>query len=377
MASIIVKCIERCNAQCAYCDVEKSHAGVLDMSADTLRAVFYRIDEYLGRHREEKVTFIWHGGEPLLLGADYLSLAYDLQNELCPQTRDRIDHSIQSNLTVLNERHIAALKKLGIRSIGSSYEPELEVRGLGHKRDSGAYNRAFLRATTLLEQHDMSWGIIYVVTKKSLADPLAVFLTLTNLLPARGFLMNPVIISGQGPQELAISPEEFADFLGAIFPFWLERRRRFPQVEPLASYWTNLAEKGRHLYCAETGNCASSHLNIDPNGNVSKCGRSSDLHVMSYGNIHDRSIDEMFEISRKEMGGRTRALRDGECSGCNLFPICHGGCPLDGYAAHGDFNRKTGWCEAKKLFVSKYFEPLTGITAEGLTDYFDYNDGSR
>jgi uncharacterized protein len=360
MATFIVKCIERCNSNCVYCEVARNRADTPDMTLDTLELLFMRIDEYLSQRKDEHVLFTWHGGEPLLLGAEYLETARRMQAKHCSRTGDRIAHCIQSNLTLLDETHIAVLKRMGITHVGSSYDPEPNMRGPGGHAGSKAYNTAFLRGTTLLDRHNMSWGVIYVVTRKALADPKAIFIMLTNLLVGRSLMLNPVVVSNPAHLQYAITPEEYADFLGTLFPLWFAHRERYPDVEPFAGYLETLTGGKQRLFCSEAGNCAHTHLNIGPSGRVSKCGRASDLGIMELGAIQESSIGELFQRSVDLFGGRTEMLRNGECRGCSLFSDCHGGCPIDSYAAHGRFDRKSGWCEAKKKFVRDYFEPVVG-----------------
>lgn len=358
MATLIVKCTERCNAECAYCEVVRNHAGVPDMTIETLELVFRRIGEYLAAVPGDSVNFTWHGGEPLLLGAEYFRRAREFQECHCPG--GRVFHSIQSNLTLLNEDRLEALRGLGISHLGTSFDPEPGVRGLGRHHNSAAYNRAFFRAARLLETRGMNWGYIYVVTKKSLRDPADVFFRLANLKPGQGFMMNPVLVAEDPTGELAITPAEYADFLGAVLPLWLEHRDRYGKVEPFAGIYSSVVEGRRQLFCAESGQCGRTHLNIDPTGEVSKCGRSSDLGIMSYGNLRDRSLVELYEESGRQLDGREPALVSGECAGCRLWGICHGGCPIDAFAAHGRFEARSGWCEARKRLIEEYFEPLTG-----------------
>ena len=364
MATLIVKCTERCNAECAYCEVVRTHAGVPDMTDDTLALVFRRIEEYLRDRPDERLTFTWHGGEPLLLGADYFRRARELQDELCPTTGRRVSHCIQSNLTLLTERHLEALRDLGITHLGTSFDPEPGVRGIARRKNSEAYNRAFFRAAGLIERNGCNWGYIYVVTKKSLRDPAAVFLRLANLKPGQGFMMNPVQVQDDPTGELAITPAEYADFLGAALPLWLAHRERYGRVEPFAGVYANLVEGRRELFCAESGQCGRTHLNLDPRGDVSKCGRSSDLGIMNYGNLLDRSLAELYERSGAELDSRPAALLAGECRGCRVWGICHGGCPIDAFAAHGRLDARSGWCEARRRFVTEYFVPLAGVRAE-------------
>lgn len=361
MATLIIKCTERCNANCSYCEVIHAHAGVSDMSRDTLELLFQRIDEFLRTRPDETLLFTWHGGEPMLLGPEFFAMALELQNQYCAETKGRISHAIQSNLTRLTKRHIAPLKALGIDHVGTSYDPMPGIRGLGPSVNTRAYNRAFLRGTSLLERHGMTWGLIYVVTQKSLADPVSVFHTLCNLNPRQGFMMNPVLVAPDGPRHLAITPEEYAEFLGEIFPVWFKSRDRYLGVQPFQYVWDRIVNGSGTQMCSDAGRCWSTHLNIDPLGEVSQCGRASDLGILEWGNIRDSSLSELYERSRNVLSGRTVRLRDGECKDCVLFSICSGGCPIDGFEAHGSVDRKTGWCNAKRRFLFKYFEPVTGI----------------
>jgi uncharacterized protein len=368
MATLILKCTERCNANCVYCDVVRSHPEVSNMSKAMLATVFNRINEFLESHPEESILITWHGGEPLLMGVDYFEYAWELQEKSCGETKNRIQHCIQSNLTLLNEDFIPIFRKLGIQSIGTSYDPDPNIRGFGSLVDSRAYNKSFLRSTSILDKHGINWGVIYVVTRGVLSSPLSTFYMLCNLKPGGGFNINPVIISDTIRKKYAITPEEFADFLGHIFPTWYTHRNRYPEVEPFSSLLSNITGNGRRLTCEDSGKCARHHLNIDPCGNVSQCGRSSDLGIMNWGNIKEDSLDIIFQNKGlDELDERRGVLKEGECQECKLFPICHGGCPIDSYIHYKNFSRKTNWCSGKRRFIYKYFEPTTSLTIENIT----------
>jgi radical SAM protein with 4Fe4S-binding SPASM domain len=91
---------------------------------------------------------------------------------------------------------------------------------------------------------------------------------------------------------------------------------------------------------------------------------------MRWGSIHENSIDEILQNEGlDELVARSAVLKAGECQGCHLFPLCHGGCPIDGYVHSGSFSRKTIWCAGKKRFVAKYFEPITSLRVENLAEF--------
>jgi radical SAM protein with 4Fe4S-binding SPASM domain len=244
----------------------------------------------------------------------------------------------------------------------TSFDPGPHIRGFGKKINSVKYNQMFMKGVGLLEKYGFGWGLIYVVTRKSLIKPVDVFSFLTNLKLDGGFNMNPVLIYDNKCQNIAITPEEYVEFLGAIFPTWWKHQDRYPGVEPFRSLTRSIKDGIISLGCVDSGNCAYNHLNIDPNGDTSQCGRSSDWGLLNYGNIHQKTLSEiMKDEQRNQFVERNELLQKTVCKGCRFWTLCHGGCPLYAYAEHGNFMHKSKWCEAKRRFIEKYFEPITGI----------------
>ncbi len=361
MATVILKVTERCNSNCYYCDVVRKAKTGQTMPLDLLEVVAQRVGDHLRAEPGERVHLIWHGGEPLLLGPDYYAEAAELFARHCQGALPRLTHSIQSNLTALTEEHLEPLARLGIRSFGTSFDPEPHMRGPGAGQDSDAYNRRFLEGVSLLRRKGIGWGVIYVVTRRSLARPLDVFHFLVNLAPRGGVSMNPVLIYDQERKDVAITPEEYRDFLGAIFPLWWAKRHRYPGVQPFSSLVSTIVEGRTHLFCSESGTCTYHQVNVTPDGETSQCGRSADWDLLPYGNIRDRTLAEILAHPHRDpLAQRVRLLAEGECAGCRLWEICHGGCPLDGWSAHKDFAHKSEWCEARRGFITRYLEPVTG-----------------
>jgi radical SAM protein with 4Fe4S-binding SPASM domain len=203
--------------------------------------------------------------------------------------------------------------------------------------------------------------LIYVVTSRSLRRPLDVFHFLTNLRLCGGVNLNPVLIYDEDRRDLAITAGEYVEFLGAIFPHWWAHRARYPDIEPFKSCVTNIVEGGTSLSCAESGTCIRRHINIAPDGSASQCGRSADWGLLSYGNIGERSFAEILADTRRDqLEERLRLLPQTECAGCRFWQLCRGGCPLDAWSRYGDFQHRSEWCDARRGFLEKFFEPITG-----------------
>ena len=359
MATVIFKPTEACNSRCIYCEVVKKTHGPKRMTFKTLELFFRRVNEFLLERPQEELEIIWHGGEPLILGPGYFERARLYQEKHCSRTSARIEHTVQSNLTLLTREFLDPMRKLGITSIGSSYDPIRNIRGLGANRDWRTYNRRFLDALALLEEEGFDWGVVYVVTRQSLGQPREIFNFLTNLSPRRGLRFNPVLVYGGGLDHIRISPGEYADFLGAIFPAWWERRADFGRIEPFSALVEHLVGEGASLTCTDSGACASTHLSVLPDGRASHCGRTADWGLLDYGSIREKSFSRIFSDPRREVLRRRQAvLAATECQGCRSWDLCHGGCPVDGWFAAGSFLHKSGWCRAQKDLIEKYIEPI-------------------
>jgi uncharacterized protein len=369
MKTIIFKATDICNSNCIYCHaVRKEHQSIKTMPFEILERFFDRANTFLTERPEETLKIIWHGGEPLTLGPQYFYKALELKEALCRDTGPRISFDMQSNLTLFSREYIDVLRKMGIKNFGTSFELLPGVRGSGGKTGSDIYNRQFIKALSLLEEEGFSWGIIYVVTKLALNRPLELFRTLTNFVPSTSVMFNPVTFYKDKPGQVAITPEEYVDFLGEIFAEWWPRRDRYPGVDPFKSLADNLIEGSEVLLCVDSGRCADTHLCVSPDGMVWQCGRSSDWDLMRYGSIVDFSLaDILNHPQREQLRKRSAVLKDGECSGCRFWGICHGGCPLDTLAKTGSILHKSPWCWTKKGFIEKYFEPVTGITYQSST----------
>jgi uncharacterized protein len=361
MAVIIFKATEKCNANCIYCGVvKKANQDVMDY--DLLTDIFKKINTFLLKNPKDKVAFTWHGGEVAMLGADYFEKAYEITQTECPETWKRIEHLVQSNMTALTQELLDAWKKLGISQIGTSFEPIDGIRGLGKNRDSKLYNKRFFQGVNLAEKNGFKWGFIYVVNKKSLENPLDTFHFLTNMNLKSSPMMNKMYDYGDDQTGLVINQDEYADFLGAIFPYWWKNRKRFSSVKPFSMFYDSIINGKIQMGCEYMGHCTNKWVYIGPTGETAQCGRAGDFGIMKYPNIKEFTLEEiLFHKNRQPIDDRQINLPNTECKDCRFWGICHGGCVLDAYMATGDYSHKSPNCGWMQKFIIKYFEPITGV----------------
>jgi len=336
------------------------------MSAGVLKDLFYRVNEYLENRTDDSVELLWHGGEPLMAGSDFFASVSELQGELCSGTADRISHGIQSNLTLFSEKYIGVFKKLKITKIGTSFDPEPGIRGPGRKINTELYNKKFIESLSLLERHGFEWGAIYIVTRKSLVRPLDIFFFLTNLKLSGMISINPVLIDNGEKSDISITPNEYVEFLGAIFPTWWKYRRRYPHIEPFGELTELIVNRKIAIEEKEVGETIKNIVIINHDGESLQSGRPSDKGVISYGNIGENRLDDIFRTNKDYvLGDRAYKRRVNDCQSCRIMKVCVNNCEMDAFAQNDKFMEKSEWCEARKDFVEKYVEPVTGVMIDG------------
>jgi len=361
MITIIFKAVEKCNSNCIYCGVIKKKQEVI-MKYGLLKEILQKINDYLVKYPEAYINITWHGGEVCLLGDEYFRKAVEFLDKYCKTTKNRIIHTVQSNLTLMNQEIIDAFKMLGINSVGSSYEFIPHIRGFGKNRDTLEYNKKFFEGVNLIEKNGMTWGVIYVVHRLSLKNPMAVFHTLANLNVANGPKLNKIYIYDEDKYNLKITGREFADFLGAIFPHWWEHKDRYPDTTPFSNFYESYTRQTNRMDCELAGKCSHKWLYIGPTGKTSQCGRAGDFDILSYGNIQEQTLEEVLNNpQRDDIKNRSAMLQETECKDCRFWMVCHGGCPLDAIAAKGNINTRSLHCDWVKPFLTEYFEPVTGL----------------
>lgn len=363
--TIIIKPTNRCDANCVYCSAWDPRSGNHTMSDETLRILFQRIEEWVVHSkRTRSLKIIWHGGEPTLMPVKFYYYAIALQEGLKKRHNLEIENNIQSNLLNIDEEKIGMLKKLlshngRKKTIGTSFDPIGGVRILKNKD----YAAQWEKNIRLLETHDLPYGIVYVVHRRSIEDPETVTGTFLDRFPKTGIRFNPLYREGKAAKDvcrpLYITPAEWGDFLVKLYRIWEAEGKR-PGWQPLKEIDEFHHGKGQRMTCDHSGKCGVTHLGIDTCGSVYSCGRGIDRKYKSYGNILNSSIAGILNNpARLEMTNRSAYLQHTFCSGCKWWQYCHGGCPMDA-AIDNDNNifRKTNFCIARRrFFETVYKEP--------------------
>jgi uncharacterized protein len=154
-----------CNIDCDYCYLpgrDQKHR----MSIDTVRLAAVRLrDDGLAPQR---LTVVWHAGEPLTLPVAYYDDAFATLAEVFgPQTR--VDHAIQTNATLIDGDWCALFARHGVR-VGVSIDGPADLHDAHRRTRSGrGTHAAALRGLQCLREHGIAAHAIAVVTRDTLA----------------------------------------------------------------------------------------------------------------------------------------------------------------------------------------------------------------
>ncbi len=93
----IVKPTAACNGACVYCSAHQQDPRALGrMSSEQLALLLERIEGWAVRARPRRLAILWHGGEPLLMGADFYREVLRHTASLEDRTGMRLHHIMPS-----------------------------------------------------------------------------------------------------------------------------------------------------------------------------------------------------------------------------------------------------------------------------------------
>lgn len=307
--NVLVIPTEFCNMRCKYCFHNEYSEGNERMSYETLEKIFKTILPYYN-----KVSFIWHGGEPLSMGINFFKKVIELQKKY-NINNIQIDNKIQSNLTLLN-KELAEFLVQNNFGVGGSFD--------GIKNDITRGNTEdILRGREVLKNANKNCGMIQVVSNinvDSLIESYEDFKK-KNINYTLNMYIKPGSIS---TNELSLSKEVLIKKMCELFDYWLYDVRCNIHIK----YFYNIIEyilNKRKSSCLYTS-CVGKWICIRPNGDITPCNRYFP-NEYTYGNIKDYdSIIEVFNSEGINNLLKQSIIRREKCKSCSIYDFCSGGC---------------------------------------------------
>jgi uncharacterized protein len=307
-----------CPSKCSYC--WSSEVGSPRMTIETVGEIV----EWLRDFRDDPVTFTFHGGEPLLAGADYYRAAL-------PMLKRELEHlspnfALQTNLWLLTPELAEVLAEHEI-PIGSSLDGPQELNDL--QRSEGYYEKT-MAGYELAKKHGLQVQFICTFTSYTVQFKEEIF----NFFLENGLVLklHPALPSlrSNEPDRWALPPEEYGELLVYLLDKYLENMDRI-EVRNINDY-ARCVFTGRGTVCTFV-DCMENTFAVGPEGSIYPCYRFVGMPEYVMGNVRDRPSQA--ELAASPAGVRMRQFKeyvDVNCKGCIHLRYCRGGCPYNAIA---------------------------------------------
>ena len=318
-----------CNLSCSYCYY--SSAGLsTTMSAEILEQF---IRQYIEASPGPVISFVWHGGEPMLAGLDFYKRAVSLQNKYLPDNW-KCWNNLQTNGSLIDGEWCKFLAAANF-DIGLSIDGDQLTHDTNRKdaKGQGTHHQA-VAAIRLLQSHNIEPDLLCTVNSASTANPLAVYKVLRGF--NTGWLQFIPIVrqneAGQLTPE-SVNPGAYGEFLSAIFDEWALNDQGRLEIQMFAEI-RRIISGGSASLCWMSPSCGRA-LIVEQDGGVYSCDHfvKPSHHL---GNIMSTNLQELADLPEQiQFGEAKKEKLPSRCHACEWLPLCGGGCPKDRIAPGG------------------------------------------
>ncbi len=334
-----------CPSKCHYCWSSDERSP--RMSIETVREIAAWLKDY----RSDQVTITFHGGEPLLAGAEFYRQALPILSEELAHLEPTF--AMQSNLWLLTPELAKILAEYRI-PIGSSIDGPEEItdmqRGMG-------YFKKTMRGYEIARANGLDVRFICTFTNRSVRrkEEIVDFFLMSGF-PLK---LHPALPSlrSDDPKEWALEPEEYGELLVYLLNTYLENLGRIEIMN------INDLCKGiftRHGTVCTFVDCMGSTLAFGPDGSIYPCYRFVGMPEYVMGNVYDRPTrDDLAQSDAWKLMHAFKDYVDGACKECSHIKYCRGGCPYNAIApTNGKIQGVDPHCVAYKRIFDEITERL-------------------
>jgi uncharacterized protein len=268
------------------------------------------------------VDFVWHGGEPLLIGLDFMKKAVTLQRNHF--SRNKVFRNIlQTNGTLINKSWASLFAAYNF-TVGISMDGPPEINDKQRIWPSGKGTSSYiLNAMMLLKSYKIPFGVLIVAGPNMLDGKN--LLNWLNSIEVKNSVINRMRTK-EVDDEIREGKWSFEDFTISIFDAWLAAGKTGLRINIIDETLSAIYGSAMQV-CIGLSSCAQI-IAIEPNGDAKICSRPNFRENEIIGNV----LVDSFDAIRKKASVhplKTRFNLPRCCLDCSWFNLCHGGCPLE------------------------------------------------
>jgi uncharacterized protein len=354
-----------CNINCRYCYLPDRSRPTL-MSEATLEATFREVLN--STFVRPRLLIVWSLGEPLSAPIGFYQRAFALA-ELAKRADVMLMHHFQTNGTLLSDEWCEFIKgnRVGI-AVSIDGPRALHNESRRTRGGGGTFDQA-MRGVRLLQEHEIDFGVISVVTSRTLDQPDLLFDFYEEYgLTRVGLNVEEIDGANQASSLSCVDVERrYRQFLRRIF----DRFRASSTVKYLREYrpsavgaLVDLAAKPRTADPRRPG-----IVSVSVGGDFTLLGpellgiKDADGTEFSVGNFLRDSLTSA--LRSEEYRRQSSQVEEGVAAckrSCRYFPVCGGGPPSNKYFENGTF------ASTETLYCRLSCKASTDITLEVIAD---------
>jgi uncharacterized protein len=307
-----------CPSKCSYC--WSSEEGSPIMSIETIRDVVAWLKDF----REERVTFTFHGGEPLLAGPEFYRQALSLLSQELHHLNP--EFAMQTNLWRMTPEIAEILADYHV-PIGSSIDGPENITD--SQRGKGYFEKT-MKGYEIARAHGLNVRFICTFTNASVKHREEIF----DFFLKNGFTLklHPALPSlrSENPAQWALPPEEYGDLLVFLLDKSLEHMQEIDVMN--INDLSRCVFTRRGTVCTFV-DCMGTTFAVGPDGNIYPCYRFVGMPEYIMGNVRDHpDMDDLMQSDAGKLMNRFKDYVDTACGECRHIKYCRGGCPYNAMA---------------------------------------------
>ena len=296
------------------------------------------VQQYIAMQTTGHVLFTWHGGEPMLRPLPFYRKALELQRKYAKGCI--VENCIQTNGTLLtpewcqflhDNQWLVGISIDGTQEMHDAFRkaaPPSKKEGVSplatQAYDEGTWTRV-INSIRMMQHYGVEWNAMATVHTANVRKPLE-FYHFFKEIGCRYLQFTPIVESdGLHILPMAPSPDEWGDFLCAIFDEWVAHDvgQVFVQLfDATLANWLGVTP-GLCTLAAECGHAGV----IEANGDVYSCDHFV-YPEHRLGNIHNNTLIELMYGQQQSRFSTKKSLElPTRCCQCQWLFTCHGECP--------------------------------------------------
>lgn len=334
-----------CNMRCRYCYYrDRNQQTLFLMREDVLREVIRKTFEY---SENDPVSFVWHGGEPLLAGLDFYQTIVEIQKDVGDGRA--IDNRIQSNATLINKNYARFFSENNF-NVGVSIDGPEAIHD--HCRvfanDSGTL-KAVLAGIKNLRDFGLKPGAVSLVNRMSIGKEKEFFNFMLSVGIERMLIKPCYEFEGNELADYSVNPKEYTEFMIKLLDIWLEENNPNVSIRNFEQPMIGILG-GKPSLCEFSGKCWL-FPTVEVDGSLCACDNFP-VDKYYYGNILYNGWEEAFESRSFKSFLDDIEKNRFFCKDCKWLDMCFGCCLQYSFSKTSQGWNRNIFCDSKKEIFS-------------------------